>query len=206
MSEELHREPTPAEKIAAKAEELRAAAEDMEEAARRAGIEPDMPLAVWIRSIRVTLQHNAELAELHAQGIDGTIAGVLNVAWAETTRLQAAVTMSEAQTRKIEASVGSIDIRTHNLVAQTIDRMAAEVASKMRERMVIVEERHNRFVLWRTGALIALALLGTFGGGYGWRAYADREATALMERCMDSPFEDRTTGQIFCQLGGTPPP
>jgi hypothetical protein len=198
VNDALNKPPTPVEKIAAKTDQLRAAAEDMEDAARRAGIEPDMPLAVWVRSLQVVMQHNAELAAWQAENIEDTIAGLLKVARAENERLNAAITASEAQTRKIEAAVGSIDVRAHELLTRTIERMAAEVAEKMRERMVIVQERHNRIVLWRTGVLIACVLLMMLGGGYGWRAYADRGATALLEHCLTAPVQDRNSGQLYC--------
>jgi hypothetical protein len=182
---------------------LSVALDGMERAARTAGIDPDEALGLWIRTLRIAMECNATVVQENAREMHATIAGIKEVTAADHKRLQAAIAASEAQTRKIEASVSSIDVRAHNLLTQTIDRMAAEVAGKMRERMVIVEERHNRFVLWRTGAFIAAVLLAAIGGGYVWRAYSDQTATTLLERCTASPFQDPSTGQLYCQFGPT---
>ncbi len=124
---------------------------------------------------------------------------------ADRARLNAAIAASEAQCRKVEATLGGIDIRAHDLLTRVIEGMASEVAEKLRERMVIVEHRHNRRVLWRTGALIAAVLLSTLGGGYVWRAYDDSAATDLMERCVTHPVMYQHTGQLYCQFEALKP-
>jgi hypothetical protein len=183
------------------------AANDHDEAARliaeiraemeKAGIRDDDPIMPLLLGLIDLFERMRRLS----QSVVGRLDGASAMVEAEIARMRAAIAASEAQTKKIEASVSSIDVRAHNLLTQTIDRMAAEVAGKMRERMVIVEERYNRFVLWRTGAFIAVVLLATLGGGYAWRAYSDRDATALLERCTTSPFQDPSTGQFYCQFG-----
>ena len=183
------------------------AANDLDEAGRlipeiraemeKAGIRDDDP----IMPLLLGLIDLFERMRLLSQSVVGRLDGARAMVEAEIARMRAAIAASEAQTKKIEASVSSIDVRAHNLLTQTIDRMAAEVAGKMRERMVIVEERHNRFVLWRTGAFIAAVLLAAIGGGYTWRAYSDQTATTLLERCTASPFQDPSTGQLYCQFG-----
>lgn len=163
---------------------------------QKAGIQDDDPIMPLFHGLIDLFERMRQAARAIIERLDGTNA----IVEADITRLKIALAASDAQRLKVEATVGAIDIRTHDLLTRTIERMAFDVADKMRERMVIVEERHNRFVLWRTGALIAVILLATLGGGYAWRAYADRAATALLDRCLTSPFQDQNTGQLYCQF------
>jgi hypothetical protein len=167
----------------------------------KAGIGEDDP----IRPLFVSLVDLFDRTRRCSENVVGRLDGVRAIADAEVALMKTTLAASEAQIRKVDGIIASVDVRAHELLTRTIDRMAGDVAERMRDRMVIVERRHNRWVLWRTGALIAVVLLGVLGGGYAWCAYADRNASALMERCLARPFQDPKTGQLFCLLGAPQP-
>ena len=126
---------------------------------QKAGIQNDDPIMPLFQGLIDLFERMRQAAKAIIERLDGTNA----IVEADITRLKIALAASDAQRLKVEATVGAIDIRTHDLLTRTIERMAFDVADKMRERMVIVEERHNRFGPWRTGALIAVVLLATLG-------------------------------------------
>ena len=100
---------------------------------------------------------------------------------------------------------GTMEVRSHNLVTQTIHRMADRVAEQMRDRMVIVERRHNRIALWRRAGVLAATVVGIFLVGFAAAEYSDRDATDLMDRCMAHPFVNAQTGGLVCEVGSPRP-
>ena len=59
--------------IAVAAEELRASAEDMEQAAWRTGLTPEEPLGIWVISLRRTLTNLADMSEGEARGVNAIV-------------------------------------------------------------------------------------------------------------------------------------
>jgi hypothetical protein len=169
---------------------------EIREELEKAGIHADDPIRPVFEALINIFDRIRHLAENAVARMDG----MWEIVNAEIALMKKAMAASEAQTRKLEGMAAVMDVRAHAVLTQTINQMAGEVAERMRDRMVIVERRHNRWVLLRTGALLAAVLLATLGGGYAWCAHADRNATALMERCLTHPFQDPRTGQLFCQL------
>jgi len=185
---------------------LEAAVTDMNKAATAAGVEPDGPLGSWMMSLQLAMRCNAAIAEQSERRMKNRIDGLVDGAKEERAAMKAATQHCEAQTLRLIAAGETLRRRADNQMAQTIESMADQVAHRMRERMVIVEERHNRFVLWRTGVLIAVVLLTAAGGGFGFRAYVDRRATTMLERCMTSAVLDPTSNLFYCPYGRSPPP
>jgi hypothetical protein len=185
---------------------LEAALAEMDLAARAAGVEPDETLGVWIRSVRSAMACNIGCMERIETRLGAHVAAFAEAAKEDRVAMKKATDHCIAETLRLEATYDTMQIRADHLMTQTIESMADRFADKMRERTVIVEKRHNRWVLWRTGALIAGVLLSVLGGGVAWRAYLDRAATEMLERCATTVMQDRTTGQFYCPYGYTPPP
>ena len=86
MSEEEELNP-----IRVAAEELRAAAEDMEEAAWREGVRPSGPLGVWVQAARRTLVSLADIVERQSDAVTSSVAN------ARATRVMSPVVRSSAR-------------------------------------------------------------------------------------------------------------
>jgi hypothetical protein len=52
--------------------------------------------------------------------------------------------------------------------------------------------------------LAGLVAVGVFLGGYGVRAWADRDAVGALERCLAKPLQAQTGGQLhlYCDVTG----
>ena len=186
--------------IAVAAEELRASAEDMEQAAWRTGLTPDEPLGIWVISLRRTLTNLANLSEGEAQGVSAVVDGTRKLVDAEVAQLreankQAVQAMNEATAARSRAALDA-----EKLALKTINDLAPKILEKIRDAVVIRERRYNRKVEWRRVSLVAAAVLGLFLGGYSWRAWQDgNNASDALVRCLKQPLQ-ASNGDRFCSF------
>ena len=140
---------------------------------------------------------------------EGRIRGFLEaleiVTREDRLRMKQATERCTVETLKLERMFGTMEVRSHNLVTQTIHSMADRVAEQMRDRMVIVERRHNRIALWRRAGVLTAAVAAIFLVGFVAAEYSDRGAITLMDRCMAHPFVNSDTGGLVCDVGSPRP-
>ena len=181
--------------------DLRTALDNMDSAARAAGVEPDEPLGTWIGTLKVALESSATVTLGGEARIQAALAGLENASREDRLRLKQATERCAAETLKLERTFGTMEVRSHHLVTQTIHSMADQVAERMRDRMVIVERRHNRVALWRRAGVLTAAIVVIFGVGFATARYSDRDAVSLLDRCLAHPFVNTQTGGLVCEVG-----
>jgi hypothetical protein len=170
---------------------------EIESALERVGIREDDP----IRPVFAGLIDLFERVRREAVEVKGT----RQAAEAGIALMKKATERCTAETLKLERMFGTMEVRSHNLVTQTITSMADRVAEQMRDRMVIVERRHNRIALWRRAGVLAATVVGIFLVGFAAAEYSDHDATDLMDRCMAHPFVNTQTGGLVCEVGSPRP-
>ena len=185
--------------------ELRAALDKMDRAARAAGVEDEDALAAWIATLKVALECSASVTLEGEARIRGFVAALESATREDRLRMKQATERCTVETLKLERMFGTMEVRSHNLVTQTIHSMADRVAEQMRDRMVIVERRHNRVALWRRAGVLTAAVTAIFLVGFVAAEYSDRDATSLMDRCMAHPFVNAQTGGLVCDVGSPRP-
>jgi hypothetical protein len=185
--------------------DLRAALDRMDKAARAAGVEEDDALAAWIATLKAALECSATITLEGEARIRGFLAALEIVTREDRLRMKQATERCTVETLKLERMFGTMEVRSHNLVTQTIHSMADRVAEQMRDRMVIVERRHNRIVLWRRAGVLTAAVAAIFLVGFVAAEYSDRGAITLMDRCMAHPFVNSDTGGLVCDVGSPRP-
>lgn len=181
--------------------ELRAALDRMDRAACAAGVERDEPLGTWIETLKTALELSASVALGGEARIQVALASLESAGREDRLRMKQATERCTAETLKLERTLGTIEIRAHNMVTQTIHSMADQVAEKMQDRMVIVERRHNRVALWRRAGVLTVVVVAIFAVGFAAAEYNDRNAISLLDRCMAHPFVNTQTGGLVCEIG-----
>ena len=170
---------------------------EIESALARAGIREDDPIKpVFAGLVDLFERVRREAAEVR---------GTRQAAEAGIALMKKATERCTAETLKLERMFGTMEVRSHNLVTQTIHSMADRVAEQMRDRMVIVERRHNRVALWRRAGVLTAAVTAIFLVGFVAAEYSDRNATDLMDRCMAHPLVNAQTGGLVCEVGSPRP-
>ena len=193
MSDEL----TP---IAVAAEELRASAEDMEQAAWRTGLTPEEPLGIWVISLRRTLTNLANLSEGEAEGVNSVVQGTRHLVDAEIEQLRQANKQAVHAMNEAKAALSRAEVDAKNLTLKTIQDLGPQILKGIREAVVIRERQYNRKVEWRRAGLVAAAVLGLFLGGYSWRAWQDgNSASDALVRCLKQPFQ-APNGDRYCSF------
>lgn len=186
--------------LAVAAEELRASAEDMEQAAWRTGLTPDEPLGIWVISLRRTLTNLANLSEGQGQGVSNVIEGTRKLVETEVSQLREANRSAAQAINEATAARSRAEIEAEKLTLKTIQGLAPQILKEIRGAVVIRERRYNRKVEWRRASLVAVSVLGLFLGGYSWRAWQDGgNASDALVRCLQHPAQ-APNGDRYCSF------
>jgi hypothetical protein len=180
---------------------LRVALEDMDRAARAAGVEDGDPLAACITCLKAAMECSAAITLEGEARVHAAVAAFEGAAREDRLRMRQATQHCNAETMKLDKMFGTMEIRSHNMVTTVVETMANQVADKMRDRMVIVERQYNRRALWRRAGVLLAAVLAIFSVGCGVMRYADRHAVRLWDQCFEHPYSDRETGAQWCNVG-----
>lgn len=182
------------------AEELRASAEDMEQAAWREGIDPSGPLGVWVTALRRSLVNLADISEKQSQGVAAAIAATRQLVDAEIKQLREANKQAVHAMNEANAALSRAKIDAEKLTLKTIQDLGPQILKEIRDAVVIRERRYNRKVEWRRASVVAVTVLSLFLGGYSWRAWQDGgNASDALVRCLKEPFA-APNGDRYCSF------
>lgn len=183
---------------------LVAAADEIETAAWREGIDRDDPLGVWVQSLRHALVALATMVHGEGQTVAGVLAETRKTVEAELLTLHVANETARtvlAQARSLSSALEqqsrASEVRTFE---HLVDKMCHSLTAALRKAIVIREERYNRMKLSWFGATVAGLALCLVIGGYQWCAYENRAAISLLNRCLVHSVENTITHRPFCQL------
>jgi len=182
------------------AEELRAAAEDMEEAAWREGIRPSGPLGVWVQAARCTLVMLADIVIRQGEAVTGTVADARALAEAEVAKLREARLAAEAELKKATTALRTLEIQKVTLTSEMVQVIAPGLREELRQAVVIKERRHNRHVEWGRAVAAGAVAVGLLIGGYVLGTWDDSGVNAAVEQCELHPLQDIKTGARYCLL------
>ena len=182
------------------AEDLRASAEDMEQAAWREGIDPAGPLGVWVTALRRSLVNLADISEKQSQGVAAAIAATQKLVDAEITQLREANRRAVQAMNEANAALSRAKVDAEKLTLKTIQDLGPKILAEIRDAVVVRERRYNRRVEWRRASLVAVAVLGLLLGGYSWRAWQDgNNASDALVRCLKQPLQ-APNGERYCSF------
>ena len=199
--------------LAVAVEELRAAAEDMEEAAWREGIDPAGPLGVFVRAMRKALLVVADLAAGQAVGVGTTVRDARALTQGELEKLRTANQMSANVLEQARVALAGSEVQRERVIGRFVETVAPQVVEAIREAVVIRERRYNQRVHWGRAAGIAALAAGVLLGGYIWGSQGSGDAVAAgavaldrIRQCQAAPVKDGRTGEAYCPLKGLLPP
>ena len=175
-------------------EDLRAAAEDMEQAALREGIAPDGPLGVWVSTMRRGLIAFANVIEHQSERVEGTIGGARKLVEAEIVRLRLSNEGAIQAMNEATVTFNRSKIDAEKMSLKTIDDLTPKLLQEIREGVVIRERRHNRGVEWRRAIMAITAGLSLVIGGY-----PDQFGGGVCRRCVDRKVTKALFGDLLDQ-------
>jgi hypothetical protein len=179
---------------------LRAAAEELGESARRAGIDSDSPLGVLMGGVAVAFGNEAAMFESwQAVALVATVEA-RKAAEVELDRLRATTEAAQVALNQAKTAQAILEIQRETLVGRMIGDIAPRLAAGVKDCLVIRERRLNRNLEMARAAAISAVVFALVLGGYVARAVQDWEATEALARCGSAQFVDTTTGRGYCPL------
>ena len=172
------------------AEELRAAAEDMEEAAWQQGILPGEPLGIWVMTMRRTLV-------LLGGAVTGAVADARALAEAEVTKLHEARLAAEAELKKATTVLHTLEIQKVTLTSEMVKVIAPDLREELKQAVVIKERRHNRHVEWGRALATGALVLGLVAGGYVLGTWDDSTVNAAVVAVRGASIGGRQRGALL---------
>jgi hypothetical protein len=182
------------------AEDLRHAAEEMEQAAWREGIDPDGPLGVFVRSEKRVLLKLADTVVHFEKTMSVKLDGTQKLGETELATLRAANELAGATIRQARAAQTNLELQRDTLVARMVENIGPQLAGGVKDWLVLREREYNRKVARRRAAITGAVVVALIAGGYGVRAWQDTDATAALLRCVSTKIVSPTNGEAFCSL------
>ncbi len=194
------------------AQRLRAAADDLMEAARKDGIEPDGTLGHWVRSQFTILHVQADLADYLEAQVKGTVVEMHDLSKTELKKLGVANQTADAVLNQFRAALAGSEVQHDRVIGRFVEAVSPQVSKAIGEAVVIRERDYNRRVQWGRAATVGGLLLALVVGGNFWGSWQTGQVAAgtlaldRIKRCQAAPVKDTRTGSAFCLLQDLLPP
>ena len=186
-------------------EQLRAAADRLIADGRSEGIEPDGPLGRWLEGQAQALAGLAGLLDDQTIRFEELIGGIRTAADAELQKAAAAtelanqaikageLTLLQARTAQI-----ALEVERESLVLRMIKETLPLFADRLKQALVIREQRWNDDIRRRRYVAAGDAALAVFLGGYALRAWSESDRLAAFDRCL--AHAQLVQGHYWCEV------
>jgi len=191
--------------VNAAVEQLRAAADRLVADGRSEGIEPDGPLGRWLEGQAQALAGLAELLDDQTLRFEGLIGGIKTAADAELQKAAAATELAnqaikagELTLRQARTAQIALEVERESLVLRMIKETLPLFADRLKQALVIREQRWNNDVRRRRYAAAGAVALAVFLGGYALRAWSESDRLAAFDRCL--AHAQLVQGHYWCEV------
>ncbi len=176
---------------------------EVETTARDWGVRPESLEARFVKALLGTTRYLGRLAVLtqatsEANSRRQRDEALLDVTRAREVTRAASLAVTQARNAQI-----ALQVEQENLVVRMIDKVFPLFADRMQKVLVVRERRINATAMWQRYAIVALATLGLFLGGYVVRLNQDSVATELLDRCLVQPVQ--SGGAFWCDISNVVP-
>lgn len=189
-------------KAGAEVTTLRTCREQLQEALRVEGIDPNGPLGVWSRALASALDGLAILVEVQAERVEDKAEAVEQAMLAEVARVKAAVDEAGALTNRLKVEIEDNKERRQEENLALAKELGEGIKDTLKTALLIRERRWNRNQNWRAAVLTAAVLVGCFIAGVGWSDYSRPGGVVqeVIDRCVARRVLDAATHQYFCPV------
>jgi hypothetical protein len=116
---------------------------------------------------------------------------------------------AEALTKATNATIGqarsaliNLQVERENVIVRMIHETMPIFAEELRKALVIRVSDETSALKLKRSLLAGLVAIGLFLGGYGVRAWSDRDAVGALDRCLAKPLQAQTAGKLhlYCDV------
>ena len=186
-------------------EQLRAAADRLIADGRSEGIEPDGPLGRWLEGQAQALAGLAGLLDDQTIRFEELIGGIRTAADAELQKAAAATELAnqaikagELTLRQARTAQIALEVERESLVLRMIKETLPLFADRLKQALVIREQRWNDDIRRRRYVAAGAVALAVFLGGYALRAWSESDRLAAFDRCL--AHAQLVQGHYWCEV------
>ena len=176
----------------------------VQDAAREWGVRHDMMEGKFVSALlgavewlgRVNQAAQAEFRQIAQKQSDA--------AKVELARAEALTKATNATLGQARSALINLQVERENVTVRMIHETMPMFAAELRKALVIRVNDETSALRLKRGLLAVLVAVGVFLGGYGVRAWSDRDAVGALERCLAKPLQAQTAGQLhlYCDVTG----
>ncbi len=146
----------------------------------------------WIG--RVSQASQAEFRQIAQKQAD--------VAKVEFARAEALTKATNATLTQARSALINLQVERENITARLIQETMPTVAKELRKTLATRVSDETSAIKLRRAVLAAVGALAIFLGGFGVRAWDDREAIGALERCLSKPLQAQIAGRLhlYCDV------
>jgi hypothetical protein len=174
----------------------------VQDAAREWGVRQDLMEGKFVSALlgavawlgRVNQAAQAEFRQIAQKQSD---AAKLELARAEALTKATNATLGQARSALI-----NLQVERENVTVRMIHETMPMFAEELRKALVIRVNDETSALKLKRGLVAACIAVGVFLGGYGLRAWSDRDAVGALERCLSKPLQSQVAGQthLYCDV------
>ena len=186
-------------------EQLRAAVDRLVADGRSEGIEPDGPLGRWLEGQAQALAGLAGLLDGQTLRFEELMGGIKMAADAELQKAAAATELAnqaikagELTLRQARTAQIALEVERENLVLRMIKETLPLFADRLKQALVIREQRWNSDLRRRRYGMAGAVALAVFLGGYALRAWSESDRLAAFDRCLS--HAQQVQGHYWCEV------
>ena len=186
-------------------EQLRAAADRLVADGRSEGIEPDGPLGRWLEGQAQALAGLAGLLDGQTLRFEELIGGIRTAADAELQKAAAATELAnhaikagELTLRQARTAQIALEVERESLVLRMIKETLPLFADRLKQALVIREQRWNDDIRRRRFVAAGAVALAVFLAGYALRAWSESDRLAAFDRCL--AHAQLVQGHYWCEV------
>lgn len=174
----------------------------VQDAAREWGVRNDLMEGKFISALlgavewlgRINQAAQAEYRQIAQKQSD--------VAKVELARAEALTKATNATLGQARSALINLQVERENVTVRMIHETMPIFAEKMRDVLVTRISDESSALRLKRGLIAGLLAIGVFVGGYGLRAWSDRDAVGALERCLAKPLQAQTADQLhlYCDV------
>jgi len=194
-------EPVPTAPLAP-GDDFAAALGRVQDAAREWGIRPDLVEGKFVSALmaavewlgRVSQAAQLEFRTLHQKQRDSA---ELELACAREITKAAHAALGQTRSALI-----NLQVERENVTIRMIHETMPMFATELRKALMIRINDETSALRLRRSMLAGTAAVAIFLGGFGLRAWDDRDAVGMLERCLAKPLQAQNAGQLhlYCDV------
>jgi hypothetical protein len=180
----------------------------VQDAAREWNIREDLKEGKFVSALLGAIEWSGRVSQAAQAEFRQIAQKQSDAAKVELARAQELTKATNATLGQARSALIGLQVERENVTVRMIHETMPMFAAELRKALVIRVSDETSALKLKRGVLAGIAAVGIFLGGFGLRAFADRDAVGALERCLAKPLQAQTAGQLhlYCDVTGLAAP